>query len=363
MSDERMKVFDCHVHYSMEPRLEESVASFRRLFEETGVERVAFMSLPHAASEHFDVVLQNLKGLYLKHVFSPNAYCFAGLMHDVSMDDDAMARDFLRQVEGYAAGGFDGLKLLEGKPNLRKLYGKRLSDKVYEGVFAFMEEAGLPVTLHNADPAIFWDITKMSPHAIARGWYNDETADTKDEMLEDVMTVMRRHPRLKLTMAHFGFLADNIEQAKAFLDGFENTRVDLTPGGEQFFYMLEDREAWIPFLESHADKIKYGSDSYNYPTADDAAWRKAALYRPTLLRNFFETADEHIYDKKPYRGIDFDRALLRKIYTENAEREYGAPRDINVAWVKEKIESLRPLCQNDERLSAELAVLEKYFER
>ena len=86
------KVFDSHVHYSFEIALEETIAIFREEFAATGTEKYAFMSLPHHAKEYglgvtFDD-MQNIKGLYLKHAFSPNAYCFAGLEHPLEETDE-----------------------------------------------------------------------------------------------------------------------------------------------------------------------------------------------------------------------------------------------------------------------------------
>ncbi len=55
--------------------------------------------------------------------------------------------------------GFDGVKMMEGKPNRRKLLARRLDDPIFDGYYRFAEENGVPLTLHLADPAYFWDLS------------------------------------------------------------------------------------------------------------------------------------------------------------------------------------------------------------
>ena len=40
---------------------------------------------------------------------------------------------------------------------------------------------------------------------------------------------MKRHPKLRVTLAHYGFTGKRIDQAKRFLDDYEFTAFDTTP--------------------------------------------------------------------------------------------------------------------------------------
>ena len=354
--------FDTHIHHLMKTPLDESLASFKKVFDITGVQKMAFMSIPHEKSEGTDYT-QNLKSLFFKDVFSSDGYAFAGLVHNEQLDQKEQALDFIRQAEIYAAVGFDGIKMLEGKPSCRRRFRKLLSDDLYDGFFGFLEENGIPVTLHNADPACYWDKSQMTPYQIGRGWFCGPDLPTKDGMFEDVIAVLRRHPRLKLTMAHFGFLTDNKEQAKLYFDGFENTMVDLTPGGEQFFQMLEDKDFWIDFIEKHDTRIKYGTDTYNNAIADEQLWEMRALPRPTLLRNFFETDTEHTYFDDTYRGIALSPDRLGKIYMQNALMEYGAPKKIDMAYVKKELETLETIYADDADTMYDINIMKDFWNR
>lgn len=341
-----MKAFDTHVHTIRKHSIADSIKSFEQGFKWAGVEKFVFLCVLYESKENFDI-LNNLKGLFYKKYFSPNAYAFAALEHKTGLSDEQLANDFLDQAQLYMRVGFDGMKMLEGKPGLRKDFGKLLSSSVYDKFFAFMEECQKPITLHNADPGYFWDESKLSKEALDRGWLVGKDQLSKEEMFRDVMNVLKKYPKLRLTLAHFGFTAESIEEAKEFLENYENTSFDITPGGEQLIYMQQNPDLWIPFLERHADRIKYGSDTYNHVCPNEEELRFHKLYRPNLIRNFFEGDGIYEYDSWTYHGINFDRELLKKIYFENAERELGSPTSIDMSYVKNEISRFEAIVSTD----------------
>lgn len=341
-----MKVFDTHVHIIRRNSIADSVECFKRGFEWAGVEKCVFMCLLYESKNNTDA-LNNLKGLYYKKHFSPNAYAFASLEHKLELSKEKLADDFLAQARLYMSVGFDGIKMLEGKPGLRKDFGELLSSDVYDKFFGFMEQCGKPITLHNADPGYFWDESKLSPLQLARGWLVGKDQLTKEEMFRDVMNVMKKHPKLHLTLAHFGFTSENIEDAKEFLDNYEYTSFDITPGGEQLINMQRKPDLWIPFLESHADRIKYGTDTYNDVANSEEELRFHKLYRPNLVRNFFEGDGVYEYDGWIYQGVNFNRNLLRKIYFENADKELGIPTKIDMDYVRYEIKRFEKVVDSD----------------
>ncbi len=359
MFPDKFKFFDCHVHFNKETNIPDSVKAFEKFFEAGNVEKALFHALPTHFVECAGPT-QLVKGLFFKDYFKDKIFAFAGLIHHPELGKEAQSRDFEKQLERYFSVGFDGLKMLEGKPTTRKETGLTLTDPVFERAFSFLEENGISVTLHNADPATFWDLSQMTEHEISRGWFVDSSLPTKNEMFEEIMTVMSRHPKLKLTLAHYGFTSDNIEQARRFLDGYENTRLDMTPGWEQYYNMCKNVREWVPFLESHADRIKYGTDSYNNYFEDEEAQLQEMVRQWIIIRNFYETTGEHdIYGRK-YFGIDFDRDLLKNMYYENAAKEYGlTPKPIDKQFVFEEIDKLYPLCTAEER--ADLDIIAKHF--
>ena len=339
------KVFDAHIHYLFDIPLPKTIDIFEREFAETATKKGCFLSIPHETTEgnksiYYDD-MQNIKALVLKRAFSPDFYAFAGLVHPQDYSDEkAVADSFARQVEKFAMVGYDGMKMLEGYPSLLKLRKVPLDSKIYDKYYSFIEESGMPITMHIANPAENWDITKASKHAIESGRVYDGTYPTKSEITEQTFNVLKKHPKLSLALAHCGFFSYDISQAEYFMGEFENTILDITPGGEQLINMSLDWDRWLKFFEKYQDRIIYGSDYYAFPDEDEEEWRTCFTRRPRFLRQFFETDSEHLYVDRSFKGINLDPKLRKKLYWDNSMRIFGEPKKVSTSYIRQEAEKL-----------------------
>lgn len=327
------KVYDAHVHFTFNIPLKETVEIFKAENEITGTEKMIFLSLPHhiVNGKFATDYLQNLKALYLKEEFSPNGYAFAGLVHPENHDDKkAVADEFLRQVKEYVAAGYDGVKMLEGDPNFRRTAGVKLDDEIYDKFYSYCEENSVPITMHVANPVENWDRKKVTKYAIEQGRVYDETYPRKEELTEEVFGIMKKHPKLRLTLAHFGFMSYDICQAERFMS-YENTVFDLTPGGEQLINISREWDKWLSFFEKYQNRIIYGTDYYAFHKGEN--WLKAVNLRPKFVREMLETDGEYVYLDEKFKGINLDKKLRDKIYRENFVRLYGAPKKTDYDYV------------------------------
>ena len=227
--------------------------------------------------------------------------------------------------------------MLEGYPSLRKVMKRTLCDKVYDRYYSFLEENGIPVTMHVANPEENWDIKSANEYAIKMGRVYDHTYPTRLQLLDEVDGIMKKHPKLRFALAHFGFMSYDIEQAKRWLD-YENTVFDLTPGGEQLLKMGKEWDKWSKFFEEYQDRIIYGSDYYAFP--QDEKWEENFLRRPKFLCEFFETDTQHEYNGRLFRGVKLDETILQKIYWDNGMRWFGEPKKIDLEYLAKKAEEL-----------------------
>lgn len=346
------KFFDAHVHCDWDTDLAQSIEGFKRVADLNNVERRVFMSVPHI-SEVKPNYLENPKNLFFKQVFSPNAYAYAGLEHHVGMTESELSESFYNQVKEYLANGFDGIKILEGKPSHRQMLKYKLSDKVYDKMFSYLEEKGVPITMHNADPIEFWDASKMSDYAKKQGWGAGEM--TKLEMHEDVATLMKNHPKLHLSLAHLGFYADEKKLGESFLGDYEFTMLDATPGCKQYVIMSEDEKYWKDFFVRYQDRVKIGTDNCNLPFDFEDGWFRTVTMQLTLMRNFFETDWHHKtfiaeVDRDFYKGIKLDDKILDKIYYQNAINELGEPSKINLQYLIDGISKAKNTGLNEKQI-------------
>lgn len=335
------KVFEAHIHHLFDIPLQKAIEVYQKEFEETGVIGGCFLSVPHgekATAEDFDCI-QNLKMLWLKRHFGTNFRAFAGLVHPFDYTDkEWVKKDFLRQAKEYFSVGFDGIKMLEGYPTLLKARKIPLDDSVYDDFYAFMEENGYPITIHFANPQESWDISKASPELISAGRVYDNTYPTKQEITNQVFGVLKKFPKLKIAAAHLGFFSTEKENAEYFMGNYENTMLDITPGGEQYFEMMKDWDYWYAFFKRYQDRIYYGTDFYAYPDEDKEFWSFSLWVRPRFVREFLETDSEHDYVGRPFRGVKIDDAIRAKIYRENAARIFGTANPIDDDYIKREAE-------------------------
>ena len=337
------KVFDAHIHHTYEMSIKDAVRIFSLEFPVTGTERQAFMSIPNKVSpEHVFYLneMQNIRMLFLKHSFAPTAYAFAGLEHPIDAserEDSYLSALYLKQAEEYASVGFDGMKMLEGYPSVRKAMKRPLNHTVYDKYYSFLEENNIPVTMHLANPESLWNIAEADEYSIKMGRVCDSTYPTKNELHDEVDGIMKKHPKLRLTLAHFGFMSTDIERANRWMD-YENTCFDITPGGEQLLKMGKEWDMWHDFFSQYQDRILYGSDYYAYP--EDEKWEENFTKRPNFIREFFETDMEHEYQGEQFRGIKLDEKIVEKIYWNNAFRLLGEPKKIDYSYMKSKAKEL-----------------------
>lgn len=340
------KVFDIHIHYNFNIPMEEMINIFREEFEETATEKYCFLSIPHHANENGGLFLsldQNVKGLFLKDVFSPNAYAFAGLIHpQEQISDNDRAELYLSQAKEYNLAGYDGIKMLEGHPTLRKAMERTLDDEVYDRFYNYLEQVQIPIIMHVADPEGSWDMKTASEDAKALGRTYCEGYPSKRQLTDEVFRILDKHPKLKLGLAHFGFMAYDITEAERFLS-YKNTFFDLTPGGEQLIEMTKNWDKWLEFFNKHQDRIVYGSDFYAFPKKDEEEWRICFHRRPDFLRRFFETDGEHTYLDKQFKGVKINKELRDKLYRDNFIKLLGKPKQIDKRYFKIEIERLKKI--------------------
>ncbi len=72
--------------------------------------------------------------------------------------------------------GADGIKLIEGKPTMRKVLPIPDFDKeVWDPFWDYCEKSGFPILMHVNDPEEFWEKDKIPSWAKSQGWGYDET--------------------------------------------------------------------------------------------------------------------------------------------------------------------------------------------
>jgi len=324
-----MVIVDAHTHVG---NFRNDFAPIHALAERLNYDKFAVLSLQCAGR-----LLQNLTCALCKAMRPKTTYAFGGL-------DYLTGRDFASQAAMMREMGFDGIKMLEGKPTTRRLLGNALDDPMYDGFFSYLEETGFPVLLHIVDPPEFWDKDKVPDWAEERGWYYGENDVPYGQYYEEIERMLNKHPKLKAIFAHFYFLSGEPDKAQKFLDDHPSVSIDITAGIEMYENFSKDPKFWREFFIKNSDRIIFGTDSSDSdPDDGEPADSKVDLSGYAGMEIDFVRFDKdlEIYDKKLH-GLGLPDDVLQKIFAENYYGYAGRePKKLNAAAITNEAEFLR----------------------
>lgn len=232
------------------------------------------------------------------------------------------ARQFRRQVER----GAEGLKIwkplgLHIKDQHDLLVA--VDDIRLDPLWAVAGELRVPVLIHIADPAAFFDpINQFNERWEELGEHPDWSFPSPPfppflSIVNALATVVARHPTTTFIGAHVGCYGENLGWVGALLDRCPNFYIDFSARlGELGRQPYTARR----FFLDYADRILFGTDS----GPDLEAYR--------LYYRFLETDDEYFnYNtgEMPQQGrwyiygLHLPDEVLKKVYFDNAHRLFN----------------------------------------
>lgn len=280
-----------------------------------------------------------LAALYKLH--NPTAYAFGGLVYPQKPFKAPMPQgtDPRSQYEELMEIGFDGIKVLETKPYEQKQYGMHIDDPYFDPIFAACEHDGTPMIWHVADPGTFWDLERIPKRFLDRGWYyGDGTYMSYEQMYDQVLHVLQKHPQLKVTFAHFFFWSEKPEALAQLFETYPGVSVDLTPGAEMYADFRENREYYREFFVKYADRILFGTD-----TSFNGTEMQRFTQRSDAVRDFVTTDDTVTVIVETCSGLKLPEDAAQKILYQNFEAAAGArPKKANKEALQRYFEKYRP---------------------
>ena len=304
-------IIDAHNHLMNSNK---GIKQFAKIKEVFGYERINILSL-----ELMTNALQNPRMLVYK-LHSPNDYIFGSLNHNISIP-------FMEQLKQMEMLGFDGIKMIEGKPDSRLKSDLPLNDKTYDDFYSYLEEKQIPLLLHVADPEEFWDEEKVPKWAKRAGWFwGDERYPKKEELYEEVDKVLEKFPNLVIILAHFYFLSADLERADKFLEKHPNVYFDITSGKEMYFNFSKRPEDYRNFFTKYQDRIIYGTD--NVDIADPENSEDMNIFN-NMQMDFLTTDKEFTAWGDKVIGINLDEGALDKILHDNFYKLVKEPKKVD----------------------------------
>jgi len=311
-----LPITDSHIHFFHPERMAEVLA----LMDAVPCTRLNIVCIPNP-----DITTHNPAAIYFKEHHPGRVYISGALDYRVLADPDHAPERLAAQITALKARGFDGLKLIEGKPQVRELLPHPLDGPLYEEMWASLERENLPVVFHINDPDEFWDAQRCPGWAKQAGWdYSDGSYPLKEDLYIEVDTILIRHPKLKIIFAHFYFLSLDLQRAARFLDAHPSVCFDLAPHIDMYRDFSHTSDATQSFFIRYQDRIIYGTDTDTRTLVREPDGVRFTQSIPLLIRSFLERGDEFTMpDGTRYQSLDLPQDVLEKIYAANFERLYG----------------------------------------
>lgn len=340
-----IKMIDSHVHISNF----ESFDFLDSYLNDYGLDKINVVSL---ACDDENKIIQNILCALFKLKHPKNVYVYGSLMYPYYPLDDKIpdSYNFVDQVKTLMDIGFDGIKMLEGKPTLRKKIGVPLDSPIFGDYYSYLEEQEIPIIFHAADPETFWNKDTAPEFSFEQGWfYGDGTFPEKETIYKEIDGILNKYPRLRISFAHFYFLSNHLEMAEAFLDKWKNVSLDITPGREMYDNFSKRAQEWKDFFTKYQNRIIFGTD------IEDSIFQGSPLNIINTIRRFLETNDRFCNWEFEINGLGLDKDVINKIYCKNFESYAGKlPKKVN-------IERLLEECQKIEQIVIRKIELNEYI--
>ena len=369
-----MKIIDAHVHYSPQTGPEFLTAFLDRI----GTDGAVIQAVSHSRC------ISLIPGALVMKDQNPGRFYVFG-SPDASayyLFPDTLGEHLADYASQILAAGCDGIKLLEGKPQMRKTMPIPDFDlPCWEPFWAYAEKEAVPMLWHVNDPETNW-CANPSPWLKHQGWWYDDSFINNEVQYAQVFRVLQRHPNLKIIFAHFLFFSAQLDRLDDLMTRYPNLMVDLTPGIEMYENFSADYDRAKAFFEKYHDRIAYGTDIGGrciLTNEGEPFNEQENLLRPQLVQRFLTMRGEEtieadgnfLHDRAPFlmRGFALPEDRLEEIFSGNIRSFLGGdPKTVNAEEVLMLCAALREklaeMTERDETFhpdSSEVDRAERYF--
>jgi len=222
-----------------------------------------------------------------------------------------------QQLRADLDAGAVGLKIFKDLGlRIKKTDGTRLKvdDPELDPIWRVCAEYKVPVLIHTAEPAPFFDpIDYSNERWLELALYKSRRLPAEEfPRFEELMTerdrMFAKHPKTMFIAAHLAYHGSDLARLSRLLDRLPNV---YTETGAVLAELGRQPRAAQAFLVKYQDRVLFGKDSYQ-PDEFPYYWRT------------FETADEYFDYYRDYHafwklyGLALPDVVLKKLYSENA---------------------------------------------
>lgn len=276
------------------------------------------------------VILTGMWGAKLQSVLDkmvkpyPGRFLVFAQIDYSKIDDANFGAAMVQQLDESVARGARGVKVLKDlglgvRDNSGKLVA--VDDPRLDPIWDECGRLGIPVAIHTSDPVAFFKPTdnhneRYEELMLNPTWsFYGPAYPSKETLIAQRNHVFEKHPRTTFIALHVANWPENLDLVSSWLDKYPNMMVEF--GAREAELGRQPRRAG-KFFAQYQDRILFGTD------ATPAAGMYANYFR------WLETADEY-FDYWGYPGqgrweiygLALPDAILKKVYSENADRIFA----------------------------------------
>jgi predicted TIM-barrel fold metal-dependent hydrolase len=271
------------------------------------------VNLSGGTGERLKKTVEVMKGRY------PNRFVVFANLSFADLNEPGYGERAAMRLEQDVRNGAQGLKIFKDfGMDLKYKTGERVKvdDPTFDPVWAKCAELKIPVLIHIAEPAVFFEpIDRFNERWLELKQFPQrarppEKYPSFETLMNERNHVFAKHPKTNFIVAHLAWHGNDLERLGRLFDTYPNVYIDnaavLAELGRQPY-------AAYDFHVKYQDRIVFGKDIYN---VDE--------YR--YYFRVMETRDEYIeYYRRRHAfwrlyGFQLPDEVLKKIYYKNALR-------------------------------------------
>lgn len=204
-------------------------------------------------------------------------------------------------------------------------------DKLFDPIFDFVIENNITVVAHIGEPRNCWLPFDSMTVNNDRNYYKEHPQyhmylhpdyPSYEEQIASRDSLLAKHPDLRLVGAHLGSLEWSVDELARRLDLYPNFAVDMA--ARVCHFQVQDRQKVQNFIIKYQDRLLYGTD-FIINEENDLQERKTRMKDEWQADWKYFSTDKEMSSPNvndPFKGLDLDEKVLRKIYYENAMKWY-----------------------------------------
>ncbi|MBT4503137.1 MAG: amidohydrolase family protein [Gemmatimonadetes bacterium] len=273
-----MRTIDAHTHVF--PQYADMAV---RVMDLCGIEQTITLEW----HDGFGPTLEKHLEIFAAH---PGRFVVFGNVDWSRIDEKDFGATAAAQLERDVALGTRGLKVYKALGlEYRRASGElwKIAAPELDPIWSQAGESGIPVLIHAADPAAFWQPVDAENfwNGVLYGeyawWsYCGKNVPGRRELIADRNRMIARHPETTFICPHMGSNSDDLETAADDLDRLPNIYYDISARIPALGFSKERAARSRQFLTKYQDRILFGTDSIyddiNVPTGMQAQ----CLYQP-----------------------------------------------------------------------------------